>query len=359
VRAALNTKILHDIIGGMLPSKNTLAQYYEPFSLLRCGEGSVIFVSMVTALAGIDFDLNANDVALDTFTERSRSPSNTVLVPINRLSEASISIKAAQQAVAESEAKALEEQNILRAKIETANTGRTSIFGDFFAKVEKQMDIASSALDKTATKLFSSKQQLVQLDVPLSVLVYNPQKCAHAVIDPRLGVPDLVTASLEFLAANIDTPQLFRKVCPEGEVHSLRIVFESEHQIPSHANVHAVSALLILFLRSLPEPVFTYSRFDAFVSCRLIDSVPDQIRNVRLLLNDLPVSHKPTLAAIVRFLKEAAAPEHSERNGCTPSNLTSTFGPELLRPLPVDNDRYGIQEMVPLIVDLPVHPPIP
>jgi hypothetical protein len=90
--------------------------------------------------------------------------------------------------------------------------------------------------------------------------------------------------------------------------------------------------------------LFTYSRFDAFISCRLIDSVSDRIRNVRLLLNDLPSSHKATLASIVKFLKLVSSPEHAANNGCTVSSLAALFGPEMLRPLPLESETLSLNE---------------
>ena len=48
----------------------------------------------------------------------------------------------------------------------------------------------------------------------------------------------------------------------------------------------------------LPEPLLTFDKFDALLSCALLpnDEATDaRARNVRILLNDLPAEHKCVL----------------------------------------------------------------
>ncbi len=140
----------------------------------------------------------------------------------------------------------------------------------------------------------------------------SPAHCSYALLDPYLGVPDIFTECINYLQLFLDFPSLFRGI-PDGEVLALRLSFEMERSIPKGTSPHAVTALLITLLRNYPEPLLTYERFDAFLACRLIEEEVDQIRNVKLLLHDLPAFHKPSLLALMSFLNEVS--RHADKNG--------------------------------------------
>ena len=67
-------------------------------------------------------------------------------------------------------------------------------------------------------------------------------------------------------------------------------------------DVWCVAAGLVKrFVIFLPDPLLTFERFDAFASCASLpnDSSTDaRARNLRILVNDLPVHHKYGRAAL-------------------------------------------------------------
>ena len=78
----------------------------------------------------------------------------------------------------------------------------------------------------------------------------NPFCCFFVVI--------FLSQAISFLTDNLNTPRLFQKMGSDEDVYSLRITFETEHQIPSLSNVHAVTALLLLFLNALPVSFLSF-----------------------------------------------------------------------------------------------------
>ena len=49
----------------MLANTALIDEYYEPWALFHCDEGSSIFVSMVAGLRGVDFNLLTDTGKLD------------------------------------------------------------------------------------------------------------------------------------------------------------------------------------------------------------------------------------------------------------------------------------------------------
>ena len=96
------------------------------------------------------------------------------------------------------------------------------------------------------------------------------------------------------------------------------------------ACVHAAGALLLRYLRGLPQPLLTYERFGAFLSVAEIADAAARTRNAQLLASGLPWEHKPLLVAVVDAA--AALLRHSDANGLTPAAAALRLGPALLRP---------------------------
>eukprot|EP00596_Hydrurales_sp_CCMP1899_P003969 CAMPEP_0119034248 /NCGR_PEP_ID=MMETSP1177-20130426/1253_1 /TAXON_ID=2985 /ORGANISM="Ochromonas sp, Strain CCMP1899" /LENGTH=451 /DNA_ID=CAMNT_0006991551 /DNA_START=1539 /DNA_END=2894 /DNA_ORIENTATION=+ len=101
-------------------------------------------------------------------------------------------------------------------------------------------------------------------------------------------------------------------------------------------DVVTVAQILKMVLRDLPEPVVTFSTFDALMSiCLQLETkaITEEKWDEEILsaLKLMPTEHKETLDFLIRFLSEVAA--MSDLNSMDISNLASIFSPTLMRPL--------------------------
>ncbi|EJU03697.1 RhoGAP-domain-containing protein [Dacryopinax primogenitus] len=95
-------------------------------------------------------------------------------------------------------------------------------------------------------------------------------------------------------------------------------------------DVNIVSGALKLWLRELPEPLFTHSLYPGFIEAAKIDN--DRLRHIRLheRVNDLPDANYATLKFLMGHLHKVQ--QHSDVNQMRISNLSIVFGPTLLGP---------------------------
>ncbi|CAN0329669.1 unnamed protein product, partial [Ectocarpus sp. 8 AP-2014] len=73
----------------------------------------------------------------------------------------------------------------------------------------------------------------------------------------------------------------------------------------------AVATALVYFLHRLPEPLLTFRRREAFLACEAIPDLDARIRNVQLLVEDLPWEHQPLLLALASLCGTIAPPKNS------------------------------------------------
>lgn len=144
------------------------------------------------------------------------------------------------------------------------------------------------------------------------------------------GVPRIVSlcvAYLEEKALNLEG--IFRI---SGNVHTvgrLRQEVEDGADKLSCEEPHAVSGLLRLFLKQLPDPVIPFSLYDDFIAAS--DIVDEAVRQMQwlVLLRKLPPLNYSLLIYVLGFLKRVA--QFSSENKMTQSNLSLIFAPSFLR----------------------------
>lgn len=101
-------------------------------------------------------------------------------------------------------------------------------------------------------------------------------------------------------------------------------------------DVHTVAGLLKLYLRELPEPLFTYEHYDKWVSATTSNTDSNdteaetgpQIEALRSVIEQLPKENRDNLSHLIRFLHLVA--RHSNSNKMTASNLAITMAPSLI-----------------------------
>jgi len=91
-----------------------------------------------------------------------------------------------------------------------------------------------------------------------------------------------------------------------------------------HQDINAVTSLLKLFFKSLPDPLFTSAAYKQFLEAGRID-IPEQRRDaLHALINELPDPNYATLRALVLHLSRVAGRE--ERNRMGSGNLGVCLG---------------------------------
>ncbi|KAF8557363.1 RhoGAP-domain-containing protein [Imleria badia] len=110
-------------------------------------------------------------------------------------------------------------------------------------------------------------------------------------------------------------------------------------------DVYAVSSLLKLYLRGLPEPLFKYTLSDRaeYSEGRVGD--PSSIAQMRSKIRRLPAIHRETLRAIVEHLSRVAA--FSEKNKMDVRNLAIVFATVIFgeEDIPKGGDLLSVQNV--------------
>lgn len=127
-------------------------------------------------------------------------------------------------------------------------------------------------------------------------------------------------------------------------INRLRAVFDEERTPPDMlessgeelVDIHVVTSLLKLYFRELPNPLLTYSLYNAFVEAMRVENVDNNTRvaNIRLLVISLPPPHWRTLRYLIRHLAYVA--NFSPTTGMTSKNLAIVWAPNLLRSRDLD-----------------------
>ncbi|XP_019854198.1 PREDICTED: phosphatidylinositol 3-kinase regulatory subunit gamma-like [Amphimedon queenslandica] len=102
---------------------------------------------------------------------------------------------------------------------------------------------------------------------------------------------------------------------------------------PRWSDIHIFSGALKLYLRDLPEPIFTYQMYPEFIKAGRSSKDYDTIyRNVQPLVDNLPAHNKLTLETLLTHLIKIVNEQHY--NKMNHNNLALVFGPTLMRPKP-------------------------
>jgi len=111
----------------------------------------------------------------------------------------------------------------------------------------------------------------------------------------------------------------------------------------SNEDVHIICGLLKLYLRELPEPLFTFDLYNDFLESR------SDLKSLQELLNKLPRPNKMLLRRLLILFGKIAAYTHL--NKMTAATIATVFGPNLmftknLDPIESLKDSQAINELV-------------
>ncbi|KZT59454.1 RhoGAP-domain-containing protein [Calocera cornea HHB12733] len=152
----------------------------------------------------------------------------------------------------------------------------------------------------------------------------------------NVEVPRIMERCAYAIEANgIQSVGIYRLSGMTSRVNRLKAAFDRDVETPlldeeAVTDINIVSGTLKLWLRELPEPLFTNALYPGFIEAAKIEN--DRLRHIRLheRVNDLPDANYATLKFLMGHLHRIQ--QHADVNQMRISNLSIVFGPTLLSP---------------------------
>ncbi|KZP01550.1 RhoGAP-domain-containing protein [Calocera viscosa TUFC12733] len=152
----------------------------------------------------------------------------------------------------------------------------------------------------------------------------------------NVEVPRIMERCVYAIEANgLQSVGLYRLSGMTSRLNRLKAAFDRDVETPlldeeAATDVNIVSGTLKLWLRELPEPLFTHALYPGFIEAARIEN--DRLRHIRLheRVNDLPDANYATLKFLMGHLHKVS--QHADVNQMRISNLSIVFGPTLLSP---------------------------
>ncbi|KAL9930551.1 GTPase-activating protein CdGAPr isoform 1-T21 [Glossina fuscipes fuscipes] len=148
-------------------------------------------------------------------------------------------------------------------------------------------------------------------------------------------IPMVLKCCAEFIEEYGIVDGIYRLSGITSNIQKLRRAFDEE-RVPDLGNpemkqdIHAVSSLLKMYFRELPNPLCTYQLYDNFVEAIQAKSeTNERLRLMKETVLKLPPPHYRTLRYLSEHLNKIS--QHSERTGMTDKNLAIVWAPNLLR----------------------------
>ncbi|RHY38693.1 hypothetical protein DYB30_009904, partial [Aphanomyces astaci] len=303
IRHALNQSLVEPTLALALLASNEqfLRATYDDNALLRCQEGTTIMTQLLSYLKELAFNVHLSD---REFSRRRTSLPNLsgVLLPPST------------------------SPPLPESRVDVLFEHIDSFVNDVAAQADEFLTTRARSLSDREKGI---KPWQHAFDVELSFLVKNPYHTRYAFIHPHLAVPNFLVECLAFLKMHAATPRLFRTTVSQVYVAPVKDYIESHGKMPSGVDPHVASAVLLDFLRHIPEPLVTSDKFDAFVASSRMASEADGVRNLTCLVADLPVEYKVTMEVVFGALAEVLA--HAEENGLTVVGLSIALAPAIVR----------------------------
>ncbi|RHY29240.1 hypothetical protein DYB32_005311 [Aphanomyces invadans] len=115
-------------------------------------------------------------------------------------------------------------------------------------------------------------------------------------------------------------------------VSPVKDYIEANGKFPAHVDAHVASAVVLEFLRHIPEPLITSDRYDAFIASSRMANEADGVRNLTCLVADLPVEYKVTMEVVMLvFGALAEILAHADENGLNVVALSIALAPAIVR----------------------------
>ncbi|CAH0475853.1 unnamed protein product [Peronospora belbahrii] len=283
---------------------------YEERSLVRCSEGLGLFLELIIALREVHFAIKVSGEPFQV----SKPAALARLEPIYEGDSGEL-------------VSAITDEDIAAAvgelKIKDANDQRIQDT----VTVEEDVIQFSSALFPHRRKSIKPWQYV--FGISLASLTKNPYHSRYALIDPLLALPNVLNDCVAILRQNPDTPRLFRTTVLNIRVNQLREIVETKGAVPEDLDPQCAGALLLDFLKNLPDSLLTDDKYDAFVAAGQLRDEDASVRNVTCLVNDLPVPCQIVLKHVISLMHFLQQPEHSGKNGVDIFTASTILAPAI------------------------------
>ncbi|XP_056008961.1 active breakpoint cluster region-related protein-like isoform X8 [Ostrea edulis] len=223
--------------------------------------------------------------------------------------------------------------------------------------------IGRSALELSRTWLSSSfKEQKISMNT-LSLMISvrhtpatktlkrSPSKIQGGLFGTRIGiacsrerktVPSFVTACIkEVEARGMEEVGLYRISGVTSDIQRIKKAFDKNLRaglnVLGDSDINAVTGVLKLYFRELPEPLFSEASYKQFIDTIGLHDGDAKEKVFLQLLHDLPNENYYCIVAIVEHLVRVSKLE--SKNKMSLSNLSTVFGPTLLHPAVSDQQN--------------------
>jgi len=171
-------------------------------------------------------------------------------------------------------------------------------------------------------------------------------------------LPKIVPKCIEYIEERaLNVEGIFRLSGSAVLIQEYKQKFDQGEDVSfeNESDPHAVAGLFKLYFRELPAPVMTWEHYDDFIIAESIQNEGLRLRYLRYLIdNKLPPISRALLKRLVSFLRKVN--EHSEENKMPIHNISTVFGPNLLRQkdanmLQMVEDTAQINNIVNLLIN--------
>eukprot|EP01122_Echinamoeba_exundans_P009882 TRINITY_DN3558_c0_g1_i1.p1 TRINITY_DN3558_c0_g1~~TRINITY_DN3558_c0_g1_i1.p1 ORF type:complete len:1362 (+),score=342.93 TRINITY_DN3558_c0_g1_i1:171-4256(+) len=160
-------------------------------------------------------------------------------------------------------------------------------------------------------------------------------------------VPRLIVSCTDFITKHmVDMQGVFRLSAIKDDLDDIKMRMDRGHPPDfsnSLDNPHVVTGILKQYLREMPDPLFTFDLYDEFIKAARISDHDTQAKELKRLVDKLPLTNKKTLQHITKMCQ--AISSRSEENKMTESNLAIVLCPNCLYSKTPGDPMNMVQEM--------------
>eukprot|EP00002_Diphylleia_rotans_P013379 TRINITY_DN2616_c0_g1_i4.p1 TRINITY_DN2616_c0_g1~~TRINITY_DN2616_c0_g1_i4.p1 ORF type:complete len:894 (-),score=157.10 TRINITY_DN2616_c0_g1_i4:43-2724(-) len=174
------------------------------------------------------------------------------------------------------------------------------------------------------TDILSYRVSNTVFGVPLENLLYrDPEKKV---------VPDFIQDAMEMIKKHgISSEGIFRVPGEAAAVEKLREELDSGHGYDYRSyDPNTIASVIKMWLRDLPEPLIPYDLYDKALEANATHNLQYKKLAFMLIISQIPDPNRSILYHFAQFLFEVS--QHSEENKMTIQNLSTVFGPNIIRP---------------------------
>jgi len=194
-------------------------------------------------------------------------------------------------------------------------------------ELRDKMNIKEKLTHFIATR--KNDEQLIKMGVLVRGATFGLPLQDVVKLSGKDGIPNIVRTLVDFMKKDIiKLHGVFRISGENAEIQNLKRIYdyESEKGLDlSKFGPHAITGCLKMFLRELPDPLFTYERYDSIVEAFR----SGQQHLVADIVAGLPFNNLQTWNYILDML--VLCQSHAAANMMTAKNLSLVISPNILR----------------------------